>query len=99
MQVRCQFSGYRRHTRLNPCPARCLAVAGDGFTGDVRQVNVEPLPALPKRLLVAQNQVDIGFLGTLSCEEGVYNRQFDLARDLQRRLKKAIKRLAHHALG
>ena len=92
-------SGNRRHTCLNACPARCLAVTGDSLTGNVRQVTVEPLPALPQRLLVTQNQLDIGLLGALPCEQVMHHGQFDLPRDLQRRLEKTIQRLTHHALG
>ena len=62
-------------------------------------MTVEPLSALPQRLLVTQNQLDIGLRGTTTCEEVVYDRQFDLPRDLQRRLQKTIQRLTHHALG
>ena len=99
MQACCQLTSNRCNASLNSCPARCLAIAGDCLTGDVRQVTVEPLPALPQRLLMAQDQPDIRLLGALTCEEVVYDRQFYLARDLERRLEKAIQSLPHHALG
>ena len=54
-------------------------------------MTVEPLPALPQRLLMTQDQPDIRLLGALTCEEVVYDRQFYLARDLELEEKEAIR--------
>ena len=55
MQSCSQLAGDGRDTRLTPGPTCRFTIAGDRLPGDVGQMAIQPVAALPQRLLMPQN--------------------------------------------
>ena len=88
MQSCSQLAGDGRYTRLTPGPTCRFTIAGDRLPGDVREMAIQPVAALPQRLLMPPKL-------TVRSRSSRFYRPADdalwqlyFARDLQRRLKK-----------
>src|SRR5690606_23352654 len=92
VHLRCSLSGYRGRSVLIPRASCSLRIAADGDTLDARQVLIEPVPALRKRLLMRTDSHDL--LEPMHTPHQVLmDAQLDLTADLERRGNEHVERI------